>query len=423
MRTRLLFLALALALGGLTCAAEEPAPPAPPAVEQPAPTVPATNVEGALARSAALRASLPAPTEPWTFDAELIFEGFRIGTLSIRAEPSTFKDQPCWQVVERTVREAGQSRVVSEIVATLAPDLSLLRGETVHRAPGGGSVTSFGWRDGVLEVIEQQDGGEARSATPSVAPASTLGLFALSRFVAHLPKEPARDWRLPVFDPRFAFGDDSGKPLPADLADLSLTVLGLMDPQPAVPCAPASAPTPRVFAVKAEAAWGRSLTLQVEAISRALVAVDGGLPRVAIRRAGQNQSPTPPPWFDNVGQPPRSALDAFVSFGRGYHLPKRELLEGAFHWPSMREAEIAAGSYPADVTLEKVREDWVAEFERMSKHRTEGDCDDLVMQLLTTAKITTNADGSVSIAALPVFGGHVFHCASLDGRWWITKLE
>jgi hypothetical protein len=75
------------------------------------------------------------------------------------------------------------------------------------------------------------------------------------------------------------------------------------------------------------------------------------------------------------------------------------------------------------VTLEKVREDWVAEFERMSKHRTEGDCDDLLMQLLTTAKITTNADGSVSIEALPVFGGHVFHCASLDGRWWITKLE
>ncbi len=408
-----------LALGGLTCAAEEPAPPAPPAVEQPAPAMPASKIEEALARSAALRASLPAPTEPWTFDGELTFEGFLVGRLSIRAEPSTFRGQPCWQVVERTVREAGESRVVSEIVVTLASDLSLLRGETVHRAPGGSSVTSFGWRDGVLEVIEQQDGGEARSGTPSVAPASTLGLFALSRFVAHLPKEPARDWRLPVFDPRFAFGDDSGKPLPADLADLALTVVGPSSVWLGAEC---SLPT-RTLAVKAEAAWGRALTLQVDATSRALLGVDGGLPRVRIRRTGGIWGHTPPPWFDRVGQPPASALDVFVSFGRGYHLPKRELLEGAFHWPSMREAEIAAGSYPADVTLEKVREDWVAEFERMSKHRTEGDCDDLVMQLLTTAKITTNADGSVSIAALPVFGGHVFHCAPLDGRWWITKLE
>jgi len=389
----------------LACAADE-APPVPAAAET-------------LARSAALRATLPAPAEAWTFEGELLFQGFLIGSLSIRAEPSTFKDRPCWEVVERSVREAGKARVVSEIVVTLAPDLSLLRGETVQRAPGGGSVTSFGWRDGVLEVIEQQDGGASRSATPSVAPASTLGLFALSRFAALLAKEPARGWMLPIFDPRFAFGDDAGKPLAADLADLALTVLGPSKVYRSLACA---VPHP-ALAVKAEAAWGRSLTLQLDATSHTLLAVDGGLPRVHIRRAGGIWPNTPPPWFERVGQPPASALEAFVSFGRGYHLPKRELLEGAFHWESMRAAEIAAGSYPADVTLEKVREDWVAEFERMSKHRTEGDCDDLLMQLLTTSTITTNADGSVTITSLPVFGGHAYTCAEKDGRWWITKID
>ena len=407
-----------LAFGALTAAADEAPPPAPPVVEQPAQPAPASTPEQALARSAALRATLAAPTEAWTFEGELTFQGYLIGTLSIRAEPSPFKGQPCWQVVERSVREAGKARVVSEMVVTLAPDLSLLRGETVHRAPGGGSVTSFGWRDGVLEVIEQQDGGASRSATPSVAPASTLGLFALSRFVAHLPKEPARDWRLPVFDPRFAFGDDAGKPLASDLADLALTVLG-PSLWPGAEWLVLGSP----LAVKAEAAWGRALTLHLDTTSHELFGVDGILPSVEIRRKPLRQMTVRPPWFERVGQPPTSALDAFVSFGRGYHLPKRELLEGAFHWESMRAAEIAAGSYPADVTLEKVREDWVAEFERMSKHRTEGDCDDLLMQLLTTSTITTNADGSVTITSLPVFGGHAYTCAEKDGRWWITKID
>lgn len=418
---RLSLLALGASLLGGIAHAEEPVPPAPCAPQAPAShAVPAPPpVDDAWARSRALRAALPMPETAWHFEGDLFGLGHRLGTVAWSAEPGTFQDRPCWVVTERTVREAGKGRVVSELTAFLAPDLSILRGESSHKAPGGGSVTSFGWREGVMEVVEHADSGALQEATPKVAPGATLGMFALLRFLAALPKEAAGTWRLEGFDARFAFGDDKGKPLAPDLADLTLTVLG---PRTIHDGLALSLPR-RTLAVRAKAGWGRELVLHLHPETRALVGLDGVLPGLHVRPRGVWREIGPPPWFERVGQPPVGPFEAFVAFGRGYHLPKRELLEQAFHWPSMRDVEVAAGSYAADVPLEKVRDDWVAEFERMSKHRTEGDCDDLLIQLMASAEIRTNDDGSLTIDTLPAFGDHAYTMAEREGRWYIVKVD
>jgi hypothetical protein len=428
-------LALTLLLGGGAVQAEEPVPPTPcPSPDAVAPKPPAPSaapapvdpslvdpslVDPALARARTLRAGLAAPGEAWQFEGDLFGLGHRLGTVSWSAEPGTYGDAPCWIVNERSVREAGKGRVVSELLAFLAPDLSVLRGESLHKAPGGGSVTSFGWRDGAMEVVEQGDGGNIASATPAVAPGATMGMFALLRVLAALPKDATGTWRLQGFDPRFAFGDDKGKPIAPDLADLVLTVVG-----PAtIYDGPALSLPRRTFAVRAKAGWGRELVLHLHPETRALLGVDGVLPGLHVRPRGVWREVGPPPWFDRVGQPSVGPFEAFVAFGRGYHLPKRDLLEAAFHWPSMRDVEVAAGSYAPDVALERVRDDWVAEFERMSKHRSEGDCDDLLIQLMASAEIRTNDDGSVTIDTLPAFGDHAYTMAEREGRWWIVKVD
>jgi hypothetical protein len=399
------------------CPLPEPTPgpaPAPAPWPEPAPSP-------ALARTRALRATLPEPTGTFLFEADLCGLGHRLGSVSVSAEPGTYHDKPCWVVSERTVREAGKGRVVSELTAFLAPDLSLLRGETYYKAPSGGAVTSFGWRDGVLEVVEQGDGGASRSAAPSVPASATVGMFALLTLLKALPADGEKDWHLEAFDARFAFGDDKGQPLPTDLADLALTVEG---PSTLTEGALYLLGRP-THAVRARAGWGRELVVHLDPATRAPRGVVGVVPGMHLLPArSQAVAPRPTPtWFDAVGQPPKGPFEAFVTFGRGYHLPKRELLEQAFHWPSMREAEIASGQYKDDVALEKVRDDWVAEFERMSKHRTEGDCDDLIIQLMASATITLGEDGSLTIDTLPAFGDHAYTMAERDGRWWIVKVD
>jgi hypothetical protein len=388
-------------------AAQTPTAP-PPQASTPSPAPGPEDAATVAARTAALRSALPAPRETWRWERELTFDGFRLGTVTIEAEPATLADQPVWLVLERTVREAGEGRVVSESSCFLAPDLALLRGETVLRAPGGTEAFFFGRRDGRVEVTAQI-GTEEQTVVVDAPAGATVGLFPVIRVVEAAFADPGGAFptlKLPVFDPRHAFGDGAGKPIPPGRADVTL--------------APGET-TGRTHSVHASTASDRGSTILVDHGSRTVVEVRGKFPHWDV--GPPSPQPKRPDWFERVGQTPETAYQAFCNFGRGYHLAKRDLLESAFYWPTMRDHEVAAGNYPADVTLEKVKEDYIAEFLRMSKHRTAADCDDLLTQILVTSKITKHADGRVSIEALPVYGGHTFHCESRDGRWWITKLD
>lgn len=417
-RTTLCLILAALAAAPL--GADEPPAPAPPSPPAPAPAAPAAAPEAAPRKGPALlapeaqqaarerararRSRLAPPTQAWSFEGDLVFEGFRLGRVSIQAEPVERAETTVWWVVERTVREAGQGRVVQELTCFLAPDLSLLQGESLYRSPSGESVTSFGRRDGRMEVTEHESGGGTRTVEADVPADATIGLFALARCLPKSgPEEPdPLELVLPVFDPRHAFGDDEGKPLPAGLADLLIQ---------------RQATPPHGLCAQAGAASGRAFLVLLE---QGFSGVIGSLPALTVLpKAGAARLD----WFDRIGEAPQSPWQAFCAFARGYHLPRRELLVSTFHWPSMLAHELKAGTFPAGTTEQQVQDYYVAEFERMSKHRTEADCDDLVVQLLVSSAVTRGADGSLTVATLPVFGGHAYTMKARDGRWFIVAVD
>ncbi len=382
-----------------------PAAPVPPPVRGPA-TLPAAEQQEARRRGAALRAALGAPDAPFRFEGQLVFEGFGLGTFTLEAEPVERAEKPAWWVVERLVREAGQGRVVQELACFLAADLTLLQGESLYRAPTGESVTTFGRREGRMEVTEAEGTGATRTAEVDVPADALIGLFAPVRLLLSCPDRVSGDLILPVFEPRHAFPDEAGKPAPAGLADLLLRPgQGMAHGRHA----------------QASAASGRAFTLLLEG---GFAGVLGERPRWQIRPAGgpEGSRPARIDWFDRIGQPPQSPWQAFCTFGRGYHLPRRDLLEQAFHWPSVRDHEVAAGTFPPEATPEQVRDYYVAEFEGMSKHRTEADCDDLLVQLLVSSEIT-HAPGSVKVSSPPVFGGHAYTMKQVGDRWAIVAID
>ena len=317
----------------------------------------------------------------------------------------------------------GEGRVVSESVCTLAADLSLLRGETLLRAPAGTEAFSFGRRDGKMEVTAEAE-GKTQTLEADVPADVTFGLFATIRFaevnVQLHGKTPPSVW-LPSFDPRGLFVEGNGKPPAPGHADVLVSTASAAEKTPGAPAAPDT------VTLTTRSRSGRASELVLANKSRAkdgwrVTAVHGSFPHWSLVGTAPTAARRPD-WFDRVGDTPQSAYQALCNFGRGYHLAKPELLDQAFHWPSMHAHEIASKTIEADVPLERMKSAYIQEFLDRSKHRTAADCDDLLTQILVTSEITKGEDGTVSIAALPVYGGHTFHCARKDGRWWIVRVD
>ncbi len=373
-----------------------------------------TPLEVAERRSAKMRAALPAPSEGFRFEADLVIGDYKIGSAVISAEPSSVKGQPAWLVRETTRREAGEAAVLSEWSGFLAQDLSLLRGESIHRAPSGNRSHTYTRTDDGIETVHHLKTGKAGPVWTAFRPGTTTGLVSVVLFLQALPDEEAV-YVLPGYDPLYVRTPKAGSgAFPVDLVDAHVEVLGNTSFDRGLTTRP-------TWAARVTAKTGRVYVVHLDRATRALVAVEGVMPKVTLAPKGTGGKTID--WFEYAEKTPRNAHDVFVKFGRGYHLPREDLLADAFHWPTMLKHEIEAGSYEAGTKIERVRKDWIDEFVRRSKHRTVGDCDDLLMQIFMTATETTNEDGSVTIATIPAYGGHAYRCEQIDGRWYIVRVD
>ncbi len=374
----------------------------------------ATPLEMAARRSAKVRASLSTPTKGFRFEADLVLGDYRIGSAVLSAEPSSVNGQPAWMVRETTQRTAGEAHVLGEWSGFLAQDLSLLRGETMHRAPSGNRSHTYVRSGDRIETVHHFASGKVGPVWTTFRPGTTTGLVAVVLFLQAVPKGKAV-YVMPGYDPLYVRTPKAGSgAFPADLVDAHVEVLGDTSFDRGLTTRP-------TWAARVSAKTGRVYVVHLDRGTRSLVAVEGIMPKVTLAPKGAGGKTID--WFEYAEKSPRSAQDVFVKFGRGYHLPDVALLADAFHWPSMLENEIEAGSYEAGTALERVRKDWIEEFVRRSKHRTVGDCDDLLLQIFMTATETTHADGSVTIATIPAYGGHAYHCKPIDGRWYIVKVD
>jgi hypothetical protein len=356
-----------------------------------------------------MRRRLPLPTRPYRFEGDMTLDGATIGTVLLEATPVSHEGQPAWDVLEITERKGGEAVVRSELAVRLSEDLTVLRGERRFTSPSGASRSSFHRTATTMRITHEEDGATPVTLDGVVRPDSVMGTLAVLLLVreADLGTGPAH-WVLPGFDPRFARTPKAGSGAVATgEADLTVDVSAVEDGR---------------RRVRVRSRLGFETIYVVDAASGLLTSAEGVLPRSGIVARGQGGPE--PDWYDAVEGIPANAHQAFIRFGRGYHLPRRDLLEVAFDWPALHRHEIAAGLWAADTPLDTVREAWIEEFFSRSKHRTEGDCDDLLMQIFLTMSVIEEADGSVTFATLPVYGGHRYRIADCgDAGWCIVRVD
>ncbi len=375
-----------------------------------------TPVERAVARTRALRAKLPAPSAADAFDvrARVRLGAVDVGEAWLRAQPAAHGGVPAWSVLDSRVIRTGESVVEAETSGTLAADLSLRRGDRIRKRPAGWGRATYERAEGGMRVVGRGPAGVGEPQLLAAAPDASAGLPAVLLFLRHVPSTP-QHYLLPGWDPRFAGKLKAGSGAFAfHAADVHIRVRGLGD-------ATIDGAERQTLQANCRLRNGTSYDVHLDPESRSLLAVLGHMPTTSlvVSKAPLRR----PDWYDAVDGVPQSARQAFIKFGRGYHRPREDLLAEAFHWPSLVEQAIAAERYPKDTPLERIRKDWIDTFVGMSKHRTKGDCDDLLFQILMTSREVTNDDGSVTLHTLPVYGGHSYRMAERDGRWVIVAID
>lgn len=373
-----------------------------------------TPTERARRRADAIRRRLPARGPGWRYDGELLLGDYDLGSARLEMRPTTFDGEPAWLVTERTQRTAGTAVVTAELTAFLAPDLRVLRGESRHNAPEGRRASTYERAGSTIVTRHHDPQGSTAALVHPAHEQATIGLASVVAFLAAVP-EARETYVLPGFDPRYVSTPKAGSGrFPQDIADLFVEVKG--------PSAYSNGSRlTQTLSASVSTKTGRRYSLHVDRKTRALVAVVGGLPSLTI--APQGTKGLAPDFFDTKRENPRSAYECFIRFGRGYHLPRRDYLAKAFHWPRMLRHDISTGAYPRGTGQTAYQKAWIDEFVARSKHRTIGDCDDLLLQILMTSKETHLPDGGIQIATLPAYGGHVYTIQQVDGRWFITQID
>lgn len=366
----------------------------------------AAPVEVAETQARTTRRALPSPRVPLQFDGALTLDGEVIGRVFVDARPSSHRGVPCWQVSEGTERRGGEAVVRSESTLLLHTDLAVVRGETLYRAPSGWSRWTYEQTPSGMSIAHTENGTRRDAVVVPTRPRAVQGVAAVLLFLRQVPASPAQ-YVLPGFNPRFAGAPKAGSgALVSNAADITIHVVASADPAQ--------------LRARVQGRTGRRYEVVLDRASRDLVRIEGGLPRAHWVRDTQARKAD---WFAPTEQPPASARQAFVLFGRGYHLARRDWLKRAFHWPSMVEHAITQKLHRPGDPVERLQKAWIAEFIKRSKHRTTGDCDDLLMQIFLTMQVRPHHDGSVSFVSLPVYGGHTYKLREIDGRWWVVQID
>lgn len=370
--------------------------------------LPPTPRERGLQATAEARARLGFLAETLRFEGDATLDGAKLGDVLVEARPAARDGRPAYEVVEWQDRRGGEGHVESETRLVLAEDLSIISGSRRTRSPSGASLSTFERRGETMFFVQEDGGKETFRGEVAAPPRATLGSAAALVLLqgTALPDE-GTTWILPVFDPRFARPIQPGQPAPA-VGDTDLTL----------EIGPAGGATRDVVV---RAAGGYESVWHLDPTSKQLLGATGRMTRMSWAPRGSGAEAAD--WFDRIEGRPESAHQAFVRFGRGYHLPRVDLLHAAIEWPRMLEKGIAQGAWPKGTTLEAFRKAWVDEFVARSKNRTPADCDDLLVQIFLTMSSTTHEDGSVEFRSMPAYGGHRYTLAPVEGEWKIVAIE
>ena len=377
----------------------------------------ATPLERAVTRTQQRLRAMPVPARSFSFLGEVRLDGTAVGTVMLSAEPASVGGAPAWRVIESETIAAGAAVIEDEVSGFLRPDLGVLRGEQLAKRPEGTFHVTYARKPGGLETVAHTADGPQAPVLLGAPEGAMTGLVPVLLFLREVPETPAH-YVLPGWDPRYAQTPKAGTgTFSLSRSDLHVEVRGILGVRACLDLLGVVGPA---LHAHCERRNGEIFDVYLHAARRHLLAVDGIMPRLRVQARGATGKQLD--WYDAVEGEPATWRQAFVKFGRGYHMARRDLLADAFHWPSMVTRALAEKRYEPGTSEEKVRDDWIEVFLGMSKHRTAGDCDDLLFQIFMTSAVTEHADGAVSLRTLPVYGGHTYRMQLVGARWWIVQI-
>ena len=378
----------------------------------------------------ALRAALSAPTPAISIDyrGDLVRQGLWIGETRITVRVAKVGRQPVWRITEdRYVDHAGrEDRTRSQF--NLGQDLRLLSGTHTYTGKTERRTLAFARKGTALQVFRtrQETGEDAAQDGFSLTVPEDLsaGLGALLLLIRAAPRSTELAYELPLLDGRHLQALESTSRIGTTRIDL--LGAGTLPTPPAVP----QAGTKKADAQEAEATarvevrrGAEQLTLHLSPDRRSLrgaAAQAGALLMLPRGHGGTRMSLKP-------DEPARTWQAAFLKFGFGYHLPRRRLLEEAFHWDDMYAHETTvARRWDASRPLDAFRDAWVGEFVAQSKERSVEDARRLLSMTLGTGTLRKETADEVVFAAHPNFGGGVqrtYFLKRKDGVWGIVRID
>ncbi len=377
----------------------------------------------ALDRAAKVRAKIPAPVEPeegkpaldFGYEGDLVASGENSGTVRVKVDVGTFRDEPVWLTTEEVVDDFGGSHTVTESVLFLARDLTLVKGEW-HRTSPDRAVRLTFVREGDGYEVSREISIGANTPNMSkvhlVAPAgATYGRGALLLFLRYAPAEAA-SYALPLVSLETTIPAANEHEATPETEPLRIDVVG---------AAKYGAGKATRDAFMARLRQGRrSSEAYCVPKTRALLGIDYLMPP-GIRIVPKGEGGAKPVYEDD--KPALSWKAAFLKFGHGYHLAVEKWIVAAIHWETMLAHEIAIGEWQKDTSLADFRKAYVEEFLKKSKHRPREQADGLLKMTLATAEAVEEKDGVVILRSSPEFGGNVYHFQEIGGVWYLTRID
>ena len=376
------------------------------------------------AATTARRAALPAPTPAIriAYEGDLAREGHKMGTTSISVRAQKFAGKSMWHVRQRLDADAEGERVTITTSYHLAKDLSVHGGTYEVEIRGNRSVLMF-MRDaeGKLNVTRTVTPWHGKATTTEhtldVPAKATFGTAAVLLLVRGLDASERVSLRLPWLPlHQLAWAPTKGD---ASVDDIKIPS--------------------RIFDVTRD---GDRMQVAVtpgatEGAPPATLTLDAAGKTLLERRQGTPEDRYSWTWLPKGKAKARKVLPeeeeatkweiAFRKFGYAYHMARRELLEDAFHWPSMYAYETdVAKSWDKEKPLDEFKQAWIDEFIANSLNRPRADTKKLIDGTLASGKAQKIGDDKIVFKAHPQFGGGVertYHLQKFDGRWYLTRIE
>jgi hypothetical protein len=376
-----------------------------------------SSPESERAATDALRAALPDPTPAIAYDyvGDLVLGGLWAGETRYTAKVAKVGRQSVWRVTEDTYIDHAGAETRIRLLAHLKPDLSILSG-TYTRSEKEVTTTLAFSRGGSGLLVQRRV--ERKGADPAsdlvqlaIDPGATTGIGALLLFLRAGPQKGKPAYRLPwISNETFDALDPDVRP-----PDLTMRVEG--------------AGTLTVGNTEHKAwtvsctAGANTFTCALAPDRRSLLGMRNAAAAVDVVPRGEGGERL----SVQADEPARTWKDAFLKFGFGYHLPRRTLLQAAFHWEDMYEYETKVlKRWDAGRPLSEFQAAWVEEFVQQSKNRSVQDARRLLSMTLGTGTLTHKGEDAVVFAAHANFGGGVqrtYYLSKKDGVWGITRIE